>query len=86
MRARRQRATKALTDAGDIADPTEFVARKLAGTIDFAFSLALPVVYAVLILVILRPFDKNQGVFQEDHKCTSVSHVHDGVRTWSQRC
>ena len=78
--------TEALTDTGDISDPTEFVARKLAGTIDFAFSLALPVVYAVLILVILRPFDKNQGVFQEDHKCTSVSHVHDGVRTWSQRC
>ena len=78
--------TEALTDTGGIADPTEFVARKLAGTIDFAFSLVLPVVYAVLILVILRPFDNKQGVFQEEHKCTSVSHVHDGVRTWSQRC
>ena len=50
------------------------------------FGFISTVVYAVLILVILRPFDKNQGVFQEDHKCTSVSHVHDGVRTWSQRC
>ena len=76
----------ALTDTGDIADPTEFVARKLAGTIDWAFSLVLPIAYCIIIVIVLRPFDRKEGCFQETSKCTEVSHVHDGVRTWTKRC
>ena len=76
----------ALTDTGDVADPTEFVARKLAGTIDWAFSLVLPIAYCIIIVIVLRPFDRKEGCFQEISKCTEVSHVHDGVRTWTQRC
>ena len=32
------------------------------------------------------PFDEDEGVFQEDFKCTTLSHIHDGVRAWTDRC
>ena len=75
-----------IDEHGDIADPTEYVARRLAGKIDFVFSVLLPAAYVVIICVLLRPFDEHEGVFQDDWKCTSISHVHDGDRVWHARC
>ena len=75
-----------IDEHGDIADPTEYVARRLAGKIDFVFSALLPAAYVVIICVLLRPFDEHEGVFQDDWKCTSISHVHDGDRVWHARC
>ena len=75
-----------LADTGDVTDPTEYVARKLAGQIDFIMSLSIPISYIIIVCIVLRPFDEDEGVFQEDFKCTTLSHIHDGVRAWTDRC
>ena len=75
-----------LADTGDVTDPTEYVARKLAGQIDFIMSLSIPISYVIIVCIVLRPFDEDEGVFQEDFKCTTLSHIHDGVRAWTDRC
>jgi hypothetical protein len=78
----RESMAAAITDStleDDVQDPTEYVARHVAGYIDKVAAVLLPLSYLIFILVLLRP-GRTEGAWgRADFDGTEISHLRDGV-------
>jgi len=66
----------------ETSDPSEVVARRVAGYLDLFMSISLPIAYTITIAVLLADFDK--GLTDDDFKGTRISHTFNG--TTQSRC